>query len=144
MSRESNQRSFPSNFRVFQPALANVRTPLHQTPNPKPQTLQQWVPAAKKFKIKEKLQDKFSSAEECFNTLDADGGGSLDRTEVAKGLRGVGIWLHPNELFALLQFLDEDGSGSVEIDELESFWNSVANLPDENLQDTSKYLQGSM
>jgi hypothetical protein len=42
-----------------------------QIPN---QTLQQWVPAAKKFKIKEKLQDKFSSAEECFNTAHASYG----------------------------------------------------------------------
>ena len=56
----------------------------------------------------------------------------------------MGIWLHPNELFALLEFLDEDGSGSVEMDELDSFWNSVESLPDENLQDTSQYLQGSL
>ncbi len=96
------------------------------------------------MKIKEKLQDKFSSAQECFNELDCDGGGSLDRTEIAKGLRSVGIWLHPSELFALLEFLDEDGSGSVEIDEMESFWNSVEKVPDENLCDLQQYLQGSL
>lgn len=76
--------------------------------------------------------------------MDCDGGGSLDRTEIAKGLRGVGIWLHPSELFALLEFLDEDGSGSVEIDEMESFWNSVDSPPDENLQNVSEFLQGSL
>jgi hypothetical protein len=52
----------------------------------------------------------------------------------------VGIWLHPSELFALLEFLDEDGSGSVEIDEMESFWNSVENVPDDELQDVERYL----
>ena len=104
----------------------------------------QWVSPAKKLKIKEKLQEKFSTAQDCFSELDCDGGGSLDRTEIAKGLRGVGIWLHPSELFALLEFLDEDGSGSVELDEMESFWNSVESLPDENLQDTQRYLQGSL
>lgn len=76
--------------------------------------------------------------------MDCDGGGSLDRTEIAKGLRGVGIWLHPSELFALLEFLDEDGSGSVEIDEMESFWNSVDSPPDENLHNVSEFLQGSL
>ncbi len=96
------------------------------------------------MKIKEKLQSKFSSAEECFKNLDCDGGGSLDRTEIAKGLRSVGIWLHPSELFALLEFLDEDGSGSVEIDEMESFWNSVETPPDENLDDVQRFSQESL
>jgi Ca2+-binding EF-hand superfamily protein len=104
----------------------------------------QWVSPAKKLKIKEKLQSKFSSPQECFKDLDCDGGGSLDRSEIAKGLRSVGIWLHPSELFALLEFLDEDGSGSVELDEMETFWNSVETLPDENLDDVQQYLQGSL
>ena len=99
----------------------------------------QWVSPAKKLKIKEKLQEKFSTAQDCFSDLDCDGGGSLDRTEIAKGLRGVGIWLHPSELFALLEFLDEDGSGSVEIDEMESFWNAVESVPYENLHDVEQY-----
>jgi hypothetical protein len=38
-----------------------------------------WVVERKKQHIKGKLQDKFPSAEKCFNTLDEDGGGSLDR-----------------------------------------------------------------
>ncbi len=38
-----------------------------------------WVVERKKQHIKGKLQDKFPSAEKCFNALDEDGGGSLDR-----------------------------------------------------------------
>jgi hypothetical protein len=38
-----------------------------------------WVVERKKQHIKGKLQDKFPSAEACFNALDEDGGGSLDR-----------------------------------------------------------------
>ena len=51
----------------------------------------------------------------------------------------MGVWLHPSELFALLEFLDEDGSGSVEIDEMESFWNAVESGPYENLHDVEQY-----
>ena len=36
----------------------------------------------KKQHIKGKLQDKFPSAEKCFNALDEDGGGSLDRCKM--------------------------------------------------------------
>jgi hypothetical protein len=38
-----------------------------------------WVVERKKQHIKGKLQDKFPSAEKCFQALDEDGGGSLDR-----------------------------------------------------------------
>lgn len=74
------------------------------------------------FRIKRKLEDKFPSPEECFAALDKDGGGSLDRVELAVGLRSVGVWLHPTELSDLLACLDEDESGTVEEEELVEFW----------------------
>ena len=67
--------------------------------------------------------------------LDTDGGGSLDRSEISRGLRDNGIWLFPDELIAFLDWLDKDGGGSVEIDELEEFWNEVKVKYDEDYDD---------
>jgi hypothetical protein len=86
-------------------------------------SLVKWVEESKRGRIKWKLADKFANGEDAFNQLDKDGGGSMDRLELAVGLRSVGIWLTPNELTELLECLDGDGSGSVEVDELVEFWN---------------------
>ena len=77
----------------------------------------------------------FPSAEACFKALDTDGGGSLDRSEISRGLRDNGIWLFPDELIAFLDWLDKDGGGEVEIDELEEFWNEVKVKCDEDYDD---------
>ena len=64
----------------------------------------EWTVEAKYSRIKRKLEEKFPSGpEEAFNALDDDGGGSLSRGELATGLRAVGLWLHPNEMSALLE-----------------------------------------
>jgi hypothetical protein len=97
--------TIPPDFDSFQPALVK------------------WVEESKRGRIKWKLAEKFASGEDAFNQLDKDGGGSMDRIELSVGLRGVGIWLTPNELTELLACLDGDGSGSVEVDELVEFWN---------------------
>ncbi len=99
--------SLPLNFKLFQPAGTD------------------WCVEEKKFQIKAKLQLVFPSAEACFKKLDTDGGGSLDRSEISRGLRDNGIWLFPDELVAFLDWLDQDGGGEVELDELEAFWNEV-------------------
>ncbi len=82
----------------------------------------EWCVEEKKFQIKAKLQLLFPipSAEVCFKKLDTDGGGSLDRSEISRGLRNNGIWLIPDELVAVLDWLDQDGGGEVELDELEA------------------------
>ena len=41
---------------------------------------------------------------------------------VLLGLRKLGVFLAPQEIDLLLECLDEDGGGDVDIDELESFW----------------------
>jgi hypothetical protein len=86
-------------------------------------SLVKWVEESKRGRIKWKLAEKFANGEDAFKQLDKDGGGSMDRIELSVGLRSVGIWLTPNELTELLACLDEDGSGSVEVDELVEFWN---------------------
>ncbi len=107
----------PLNFKLFQPAGT------------------EWCIEEKKFQIKAKLQTVFPSAEACFKALDTDGGGSLDRSEISRGLRDNGIWLFPDELIAFLDWLDKDGGGEVEIDELEEFWNEVKVKYDEDYDD---------
>jgi hypothetical protein len=109
--------SVPLNYKLFQPAGT------------------EWCVEEKKFQIKAKLQQVFPSAEACFNKLDTDGGGSLDRSEISRGLRDNGIWLFPDELVAFLDWLDQDGGGEVELDELEAFWNQVKVKFDEDLVD---------
>jgi len=47
-----------------------------------------------------------------FNTLDADGGGSLSRQELVMALFKLNVDLQPSEMTALMEFLDEDGSGA--------------------------------
>ena len=109
--------SLPSNYKLFQPAGT------------------EWCIEEKKFQIKAKLQAVFPSAEDCFRKLDTDGGGSLDRSEISRGLRDNGIWLFPDELIAFLDWLDKDGGGEVEIDELEEFWNEVKVKYDDDYDD---------
>jgi hypothetical protein len=45
-----------------------------------------WVYEAKCRIIKNKMMDKFSNVKACFNAIDKDGGGTVDRKELAGGL----------------------------------------------------------
>jgi hypothetical protein len=94
--------------------------------------------AHKMRRIKSKMTEKFTDPKKMFNAMDKDGGGSLginfppdnnrkndafgarqhaaahngadaDRKELAMGLFGLGIWLHPKELQCLLDILDKVG-----------------------------------
>ena len=53
-----------------------------------------------------------------FDEIDADGGGSLDRSEIAKLAVGMGTPLSEHELDAAMVEIDKDGSGAVSFDEL--------------------------
>ncbi len=85
-----------------------------------------WVGAYKIRRIKLKMTEKFKDPKRMFNAIDRDGGGSLDRKELAMGLFSLGVWLSPSELEMLLATLDKDGGGDVDFGEFESFWNSTS------------------
>lgn len=65
---------------------------------------------------------------EIFEAMDNDGGGSLDRQELVTGLRStMGIMLNDEEVDILLNYIDEDKTGTIELDEFNdkvSFLNS--------------------
>jgi hypothetical protein len=61
--------------------------------------------------VKFALWQRASTAEEVFEALDADGGGSLSREEVSAGLLAMGILLAPAETRLLLDTIDVDASG---------------------------------
>ena len=58
------------------------------------------------------------------NKMDEDGGGSLSRLEFSRGLRMLGVQVTAYELLDLVDLLDEDGSGFIELEEMVSFWES--------------------
>jgi hypothetical protein len=57
-----------------------------------------WVVPAQRRRVREKLRHIFPSAAACFSAFDEDGGGSLSRQELSKGLRAHNIFLHASDL----------------------------------------------
>ncbi|KAJ1477152.1 hypothetical protein T484DRAFT_1822344 [Baffinella frigidus] len=78
--------------------------------------------AAKCTRITNKMQEKFATPEVGFTEMDKDGGGTIDRKELAMGLFQMGIWLHPTELKTLFEHVDADEGGSVDLGEFQDFW----------------------
>lgn len=70
------------------------------------------------------------------------GGGSLDRKEMAVGLFRLGVWLQPSELAALMEALDEDGGGEIDLAEFSTWWEATPLLPPRRLKSAaSRWLQ---
>lgn len=84
----------------------------------------EWVEAAKSREIKRKMQEIFPTPQAGFKMLDRDGGGSVDRKEMAVGLFKLGVWLHPSELRTLFSLVDKDNGGDVDEAEFVEFWDS--------------------
>lgn len=59
-----------------------------------------------------------------FETLDADGSGSLDRDEIAVLIGSLGRALNSNELDVMMKQLDADGDGDISFDEFRGWWNA--------------------
>jgi len=65
---------------------ANKRHPGAMPSDVQIPALTDWVYAAKCHQIKQKMADKFPNAKSCFKAIDKDGGGTVDRKELAGGL----------------------------------------------------------
>jgi hypothetical protein len=94
----------------------------------------EWVRHVRMRRIKMKMLKSASKAQDMFALLDNDGGGSLDRKEMAVGLFRLGVWLQPSELAALMEALDEDGGGEIDLAEFSTWWDATALLPPRRLK----------
>ncbi len=125
--REDGEPFGDSSWSTFMPTwlTKHCKAEPETGPKPCPQPYNDgWVMSYKLRRIKQLMMDKFGDARSLFSALDRDGGGSLDRKELATGLYQLGIWLSPKELQALLDTLDKDGGGDIDIGELELFWKA--------------------
>lgn len=89
-----------------------------------------WIREHKLRRIQKKLEEKFSSSQDAVKKLDKDGSGEMSRAEIAIGLFQLGIWLHPNEMEALMSVLDEDEGGEVDGAEFHQFWERYSGKDD--------------
>jgi hypothetical protein len=85
-----------------------------------------WARPYKVRRIKAKMAEKFRDPKKMFSAMDRDGGGSLDRKELAMGLFTLGVWLAPAELQVLLDTLDKDGGGDIDLGEFKAFWDAYS------------------
>mmetsp|Transcript_81073 Transcript_81073/g.217779 ORF Transcript_81073/g.217779 Transcript_81073/m.217779 type:complete len:110 (+) Transcript_81073:241-570(+) len=83
-----------------------------------------WVKAYKARRVRAKMADKFKDPNRVFKAMDKDGGGTVDRKEMAMALFQLGIWLSPPELQTLLEVLDRDGGGDIDLLEFTQFWKT--------------------
>eukprot|EP00961_Rhodomonas_salina_P155047 2088652-Rhodomonas_salina.1 len=78
--------------------------------------------------VKENLQRRVASLDAVFAALDEDAGGSLSRDEMSVGLTKNGVWLSPQDMDMLLDMLDVDKSGDVDLAEFKDFWENAPPL----------------
>ena len=83
-----------------------------------------WVMQHKMRRIQMKMMDKCNDPKRCFVFIDSDGGGSLCKKELAAGLFSLGIWLAPSDLQNLFTTMDRDGSGEIDFEEYQFFWDN--------------------
>ena len=63
-----------------------------------------------------------------FQAADADGGGTVDHSEIASMCKKLGVRLTDEELTAAVKAMDGDGNGTVEYDEFYKWWGSDAGI----------------
>eukprot|EP00287_Rhodomonas_sp_CCMP768_P000387 CAMPEP_0196756562 /NCGR_PEP_ID=MMETSP1091-20130531/101410_1 /TAXON_ID=302021 /ORGANISM="Rhodomonas sp., Strain CCMP768" /LENGTH=150 /DNA_ID=CAMNT_0042105195 /DNA_START=23 /DNA_END=475 /DNA_ORIENTATION=- len=86
---------------------------------------QDWIVPFKLRWIKRKMAIVYGdNPEDIFNSIDLNGGGTLDRQELIAGLEALNIFLQPSETTALLEELDHDGNGEIDCDEFVNFWRA--------------------
>ena len=75
--------------------------------------------------VEESIRGGSDAITRVFNSLDADGSGTLDSEELRTALGQLGVTMSPREATSLLARLDTDGSGGVSLDEFTAWWNAT-------------------
>ena len=68
---------------------------------------------------------KGATAKEVFQRIDKDGGGELDRRETRRALKELGIDPDSKLVQRQIKKFDEDGSGTLDLEEFEAFVSSI-------------------
>ena len=67
--------------------------------------------------------------EDMFNMVDEDGSGILDREEMTAMIKKLGILVKEVEIDTLMEKLDADGSGGIEVDEFDRWLFNTSDIP---------------
>ena len=73
-----------------------------------------------------KAGPKEEELRQLFDSIDTDGGGTLDREELAVLATKLGQALGPAELEAAMAEMDADGDGDVDFEEFQEWWCGCA------------------
>ena len=74
---------------------------------------------------------KGATAKEVFERIDRDGGGELDRRETRRALKELGIDPDSKLVQRQIKKFDEDGSGTLDLEEFEAFVSSILSADDD-------------
>ena len=128
-TREDGTEFGPSSWSSFTPKWLQQYCEKDPEHGPRPCSQPRdtvWARPYKIRRIKAKMAEKFRDPRKMFGAMDRDGGGSLDRKELAMGLFSLGVWLAPAELQVLLDALDKDGGGDIDFAEFAAFWDAYS------------------
>lgn len=71
---------------------------------------------------------ELAAVRETFDTIDTDGSGTLDRSEVEKAVRMLGRYLSGTDVDDAMAEMDGDGNGEVSFAEFQTWWESGGKL----------------
>ena len=91
-----------------------------------------WYKVTYKVKKKEKILTDIQRQEifKAFELFDADKSGSIDIHELKEAMKALGVYLKKAQLKAIMDKLDEDGSGTIELDEFTTLMKEKINERD--------------
>lgn len=93
--------------------------------NPIPRDVAMWLRKHNKAVPASLTKQQRLELKECFNMIDADGGGSLGVQELEDAFQFMGFNISPQHLKDIIEEVDRDGSGEVEYTEFEEIITSA-------------------
>lgn len=90
-------------------------------------------------------EDEINEFREIFNLVDKDGGGSISKAELSELLDTLGIEATPEEVDAMVNEIDADGSGEIDFEEFVAVMSRKvnANYSSEQVRQSFKVFEGT-